>query len=270
MIHHVALPTDAGQRYYDTHYRFMLCAAVAAELNFELQPAREVGNTFNVEINHQPAIIDFSDHQALRPRRERVPYFKMHYSEKAHAGKPRLFPLGPVSYYDWEQFAKLRREIHYEARGETIVNCQAPGGAALERRARVQAFLEDAYGSRVDTAITDQPTFWRKAGSCRVAVFVPGARIDILDRGQWQYMAFGACTISPRLDITLPFMKPLLPGVHYLECRPDFSDLGDVVELALAHPTSCREIGTNAAQLFAETALPWKLWTWISECLEAS
>ena len=270
MIHHIILPAAAAQKYYDTHYRFIEDTARAAELKLESKPMKEVGNTYDAEINDRPVVIDFSDHPALRPKRGSAPYFKFHYSEKVHGGKKNVFPIGPVSFFDWDEFFRLKKSIHYEARGEVVVNCQAPGGAALERRRQIQYFLQKIYGAQVDTELTDQETFWRKAGACMVAVFVPGARIDILDRGQFQYMAFGACTISPKLDIVLPFMHAVKPGVHYLECAGDFSDLGEIIEWTRAHRPSCREIGANAAELFASSCLPWKIWSWISECLEAS
>ena len=269
MIHHVVLPKEADQKYYATHYRFLEATARAAELNLELRPMKEVGNTFDIEINGKPAIIDFSDHTALRPKRADVPYFKFHYSERVHAGKKRIYPIGPVSFNDWDEFFGLRRQIRYEAAGETVLNCQSPDGAATERRTQIQSFLKKTYGPLADIEITDQSTFWRKAKDCLVAVFVPGARIDILDRGQFQFMAFGACTISPKLDITLPGMRPVLANVHYMECAQDFSNLKEIIEWARAHRTSCREIGANASALFAETSLPWKIWGWIGGCLES-
>jgi hypothetical protein len=96
-----------------------------------------------------------------------------------------------------------------------------------------------------------------------VHVCVPGARNDILDRGQLQAMAFGCCTISPVLADCLAWNKELVPGVHYLSCANDYSDLIEKIEWCKSNRDKCIEIGQNAKILFQETSVPSKLLEWI-------
>jgi len=255
-----------GQRYFDSHYRFLIETAKAAELMIEYREMKEVGNTFAIEVNgrRRSSISRTTrrcDREILGPLFQ-VPLF----SGSPFWGRQRV-SLSPISFNSWNQFFSLRQEIAYRAQG-IILNCQAPGGDAMERRESVRSMIQRKYGNLADVSLTDQVSFWRKISGCAVAIFVPGARIDILDRGQIQFMAFGACTISPALDSTLPFMRPVQAGVHYLRCADDFSILLTVVDWALGHKDECLEVGANAARLFSETCLPWKIWRWIGECLD--
>ena len=103
--------------------------------------------------------------------------------------------------------------------------------------------------------------------SCLVSVCVPGQRKDILDRGQFQYMAFGACTISPKLNIMLPYMNVLIPGVHYVECKYDYSDLIEKIEWCRQNRAECIEIGQNVKKLFHAASTPYAIWTWMQRML---
>ena len=82
-------------------------------------------------------------------------------------------------------------------------------------------------------------------------------------------MAFGCCTISTRILTRLPYGRRLDPGVHYLKCKDDWSDLVEKVEWCKANREKCRKIGENAKRLFLETSTPDKVWTWIRSVLNA-
>ena len=89
----------------------------------------------------------------------------------------------------------------------------------------------------------------------------------MLDRGQFQQMAFGACTISPEIPEWLPFHRRFIRDEHYVVCNTDFSDLLEKIEWCRENRSRCKAIGYNAARLFSETSTPRILIKWIKECL---
>ena len=89
-------------------------------------------------------------------------------------------------------------------------------------------------------------------------VCVPGARNNMLDRGQSQQMAFGACTISPKLVTRLSYHGMLIPGVHYVECKSDYSDLIEKANWVINNRSKAIKIGNAAKKLFSETSTPVK------------
>ncbi len=148
-----------------------------------------------------------------------------------------------------------------------ILSNQRPHTQNRERRTYVQNLLREKFADQFDNSFTEQCDFWRKVSRALVSVCVPGARMNILDRGQLQYMAFGACTVSPTLSIDLPDGHRLAPNVHYLECRTDWSDLVERIEWAKCHRTKCLEIGWNAKRLFEKTLTARPLFEWVNQCL---
>jgi hypothetical protein len=80
----------------------------------------------------------------------------------------------------------------------------------------------------------------------------------------------GVCTVSPELQNTLPWRKRFEPGVHYVGCKPYFSDVCEKVKWCLANPEECKEIGQNARDLFDECCLPARQVTWMKACLGES
>ena len=89
----------------------------------------------------------------------------------------------------------------------------------------------------------------------------------MLDRGQGQQMMFGACTISPKLNTRLSYHGMLKPGIHYVECKPDYSNLIEKVNWVRSHKTQAIEIGKNAKALFLNTSTPAKQVQWINQCI---
>ena len=112
--------------------------------------------------------------------------------------------------------------------------------------------------------LPNQIDYWMDINKCLVSVCVPGATNNMLDRGQWQYMAFGCCTISPILPELLPFDKKLIPDVHYIRCKDDYSDLLEKIEWCKQNREKCIEIGRNAKKLFLETSTPEKIVEWVT------
>ena len=265
----VIFPKNTGQRYYHSHFRFFLQLARAAGKKVESRDLREDGRGFYFVYRGQKALVDFGDHRHIGENVDNYPInFRYHYCENTHKALPNCRPLTPISFYDWMRYERLKNLIEYKADRDFVLNNQTAGKAAKDRREKVQVLLKTAYGTKADFEITDKVLFWRKANSCLVSVCVPGARNDILDRGQFQFWAFGACTISPPLDIKLPFWRGAEPGIHYIACQPNYEDLIDKIEYCKTHRTECVQIGRAAKKLFQETSTPKKVWEWIDQSME--
>lgn len=273
----VVFPSKAGglprrsmfDRYYNTYYRFVLNTLLAAGGEIEVYGETSVGDgRFAIELNGATVIIDYSDHLTLADRHQEFShYFKFHYVPEFHRMYSHVYPFSPVSFYDWNQYATMARSINYTADGDLISARQKPHGNALKRRTAVQKQLRKIPGLDVHTRPVDQQLFWAEAGKCLVSVCVPGFRNDILDRGQWQYMALGACTISSPISTMVAGFEPIVPGRHYIACNPDFSDLEQRLKWCADNREACVEIGRNAQKLFQSNCTPEALWSWVNKCI---
>jgi len=257
-------PQKNEQRYYDSHYLFLKNLLSSAGMTIKEYKEKRKGRGFIIIYGNKKILIDYGDHHLMvKGWQEFDIQFRFHYSKKTHGDLSGVFPLTPISFYDWKQYTNLQKEIEYTCNTDKILNNQKPGAAAMKRRIEVQQTLRNRYKSEFDNKITSQAMFWKKINNFLISVCVPGARNDILDRGQFQYMAFGACTISPSLDIKLPYWRKLEAGVHYLSCKSDYSDLIDVIEYCRKNRDVCRTIGNQARQLFLDTSIPKKVWSWM-------
>lgn len=260
----VYFPKENSQHYYSSHYLFLKSLLLNVGLPITEYKEKDRGRGFIIVYENKKILIDYGDHHLVAS--DWLDFdlqFRFHYSKKIHGDLSKIFPLTPISFYDWNRYVKLQAKIEYTCNTDRILNNQTPGAAAMKRRARIQRILKQEYHADLDTEITNKETFWKKMNNCLVSVCIPGARNDILDRGQFQYMAFGACTISPPIDIELPYWRKPEAGIHYLNCASDYSDLVDVIEYCRDNRDACREIGNQARQLFLDTSTPKKTWGWM-------
>ena len=272
----VVFPKKAGglprqsmfERYYRVYYGYILSTLKHINASIRLGPESSVGDgQFVINIDGNPAVFDYSDHLKLAPQSEKYPhYFKFHYSQGVHEVNKNVYPFSPISFYDWNRYFSLKNEITYTCNSNRILNRQKPHGNATQRRRQVQATLKKYYSNEVATQPIDQVDFWKEVNNCLVSVCVPGSRNNMLDRGQLQYMAFGACTISPKIITLLPGFTPLVPGQHYIQCRDDYADLTEKIAWCKTHRKECIEIGNNAQTLFLATSTPQRLWEWVTQC----
>lgn len=252
------------------HYRYVLSTIASAGIEYELSHAvKQIGGTaFEMFIEGELLLMDFSDFPEILPNYGDYPYyFKFHFSEDKHEQLENIFPFTPISFDEWNQYARMTNEICYSANDNIILNNQRPYAGARERRKKVQRMLTSHFRNNVDTSLTSQESFWKKINNCLVSVCVPGARNDMLDRGQLQYMALGCCTVSPKLLTVLPYSQQLIPGTHYVQCDDDYSDLIEKIEWCKANREDCVTIGKNAKQLFLETCTPHKLWDMVNHSI---
>lgn len=264
-------PSYKGQRYWGIHYKYIhdLLVDWGYDMIFIDDGLDEFGTKFEVIVDGKRVLFDFSDfgHDVLDKddRSAYDLYFKFHLQDRK-LYEEGILPFAPISFYDWGRYRELKDKIGYSASGDTVVNCQRPYAGALERRTRVQSAMRAIYGDMFDVSLTGQEEYWRKINDCLVAVFVPGATNNMLDRGQWQYMAFGCATISPALPEILPYGMRLKPGVHYIKCNEDFSDLAEKIEWCRANRSECVKIGGNAKSLFESVGESTALFDWFDHC----
>jgi hypothetical protein len=261
-------------RYYKTYVGYF--AGVLQAAGVDVNCAGRSGDAlcgrglFVVDLDGHRFIVDYSDHEDCAPCMEpALPRFKYTYSRRLLPPDNKAFPFSPMSFYDWGQFERIRREVRYDA-GETILFMQDPhrGQPPYERRMLLRRVIPEAFGERADTAMRPLEDYWRQINGALVRVFAPGTTNERLDRGHAQHLAFGCCTIAPPLSTVLPWYEPLEPGVHYVICKPDYSDVVDVIRWCDGHRDDCRRIGRAAAQLFERTSTPAALVRWLNLCLE--
>ena len=261
-------------RYYSTHPQYVLNLLTKGGADVEMVPATNFNCrstvSFDCLIDGHLCKFDFNDHEIIN-RDESIKYkayFKFHFHESHLEGpnEKNLFPFSPVNFHDWVLYDKLTEEINYVAKGK-VLNNQAPAGNAIERRNKVHTMLRNAYGNELDAGRYPKEEFYKLINNASAIVCVPGARNNMLDRGQGQQMFFGACTISPKLNTRLSYHGMLIPGVHYVECKPDYSDLIEKVNWVRKNKAEAIQIGNAARKLFLETSTPEKQVEWIRKCI---
>ena len=228
---------------------------------------------FSIDYNGQQVVIDYSDHEPLNGLKSGVAVLKYHYHPEVHGMHENVFPVGPMvdlpDLDTYKRFFDITEENIYDASGDIIINCQRPRLNAKVRRTHVQNLLTRTYGSNADVSFEkrNQEGFWRKHKNCLVGVAVPGARNNMLDRGQYEQIGLGVCTISPLIRTVMPGGKPLEPGKHYLMCKDDYSDLTAIIDWCRDNRGKAHQVGKNAQQFFKENCMPGPYWEWVDSCL---
>lgn len=259
----IIFPSNTGQHYYKSHYTYMLNLLKEAGAEIEFKPMPEIDNVrFAIQINGIDILIDFSDHLQLHPTTSNYKYcFKFHYDY--YNTLPNIYPFSPISFMDWNNYKQGLENINYTCNTNLILNNQRAYAGAKQRRLNVQAILRNKYGKEVDFSITSKEEYWKKINNCLVSVHVPGARNDMLDRGQIQMMAFGVCTISPILRAVAPDFYKLQANIDYIPCKQDYLDLPEKIEWCKAHRKECIQIGQDAKKVFEYLYTPKNLLLWI-------
>lgn len=271
------------QKYAKTHFLFIIKYAELAGIDVILVDDTKTvyvsddhwttGLKLSCELNNKQIIFDYSDFSDKHcpEKYSNVPYFKFQCNNiNNHIN---MFPCGPVFAFPdeiniLEEYFKIRDEFAYECCSTTVLNKQLPRAGALLRRRKAQAFLLNNFNKKdIDITITEnKKLFWKMHEKSLVAVCIPGACENSLDRGHFELLGLGVCIISPVISIHLAWNKKLIEGEHYISIKNDFSDLKEKVEWCLKHKNECNEIGNNAKKLFTECAIPEKYWEWIFKC----
>jgi hypothetical protein len=230
---------------------------------------------FSCVVNDQQIVVDYADHSTRNWKSfyPSLPYFKF----QTTANNPTdLIPLGPpmvgvkrkgTKGATVREYNHLRANYEYQP-GTSVLCKQLPNGAAVERRNHVHQLLKDNF-SEVDVASDcDQIDFWTAHEHCLVAVCVPGATNNMVDRGHLELLGLGVCTISPELYTIFPKNKKLVPGRQYIRCRDDYSDLVDIIRILEKNPMRCHRVGQGARAFYEKNYTPKKYWQWILENLQ--
>lgn len=262
----ITLPASGPKPlYYSTFVNYLKGILGYLSIPFQLEGVAE-HCYFVAKFGDKEVIFNFSDLYETPVVDKYKHYFKFHYSKREHSKYENVYPFAPVSFYNWEEYEALKDKIEYKCNSNVILNVQRPSGGAIKRRTLVQKLLKERYGVLAETGhILPQSAYWKKINNCLVHIFIPGARNDMIDRGHLQYMAFGCCTIAPPIVDVLPYDGELIPGTHYVQCNPDYSDLIDKIEWIRENKEKAIEIGNNAKRLFERSCLPDRLWKWILE-----
>ena len=131
--------------------------------------------------------------------------------------------------------------------------------ARVAREFGPAAYVERAGG---------EPTFWCLVNHAAAAILVPGSADNMPTRAYHQLFGLGCCVISTELLSVLPHYRRWESGVHYLPCRPDYSDAPAQARWCMANPRAARAIGHAAACLFAEECSPPAVLAWVEQCME--
>ena len=269
-------PPLQWHRYYPIHYDYIKSILISAGCDLEeVDPQTHFNfkfkTAFELLIDNKLVLIDFNDHLGLSIKSNDLKkykcIFKLHYVHDLHHSYGNVFPFSPVSFNNWNEYDFALKNYKYTCTGK-VINKQAIAGNAIQRRTDVREILKGKFDVNFD--IVPQPSFFKLINDCIVSVCVPGARNNMLDRGQHQYMALGACTISPKLVTILSWNKPLIPNIHYIECKGDYSNLIEVIEWCIQNKEKCIEVGKNAQKLFEETGTPVMSLKWIEKCLSTN
>ncbi len=270
----VEFPRSYDQRMYDVHYLYMrnILQAAGCEIVEVHQPeARYMCGYFFITIDGQKFMVDYSDGGdagECEPEVTGLPCLRFHCKEKKHL----VFPFPPVSFYDWGRYKHLASLWTYKP-GKTVLMKQRAYCGAEERRNRVRKMLETTpeIACVLDTNWEDpQETFWKKGTECAVAVCVPGANNNMLDRGQLQLMAFGVCTISPHLPERLPLINSDIQNLHgcYAQCKDDYSDLIECIEWCKENKEACIVIGQWGKTVFEQFCTPEAVGKWLAQIMK--
>jgi len=255
---------------YHVYYRFPLSLFKASSL-CKVKMFDPPDKRFRFYIEDNLYSIDGSDGDSLNENqleilnKYKTGVFKFHWNKEKHYNIKNLYQFSPISFYDWDEYFKLEKSINYTCNSNVVLNNQRIWGNAIKRRTYVREIL--SKNTNVDFNITERQEFWNKINNCLVSVCIPGFRNNMLDRGQLQYMAFGACTISPHLETFLPNDTELKDGVHYIVCKDDYSDLIQKIEWCKNNRQKCVEIGKNAKKMFLENCTPDAVVSYMKKCL---
>ena len=258
----VLFPENVGQQYWKIHYQYVLNILEYLKCDVYFAKGMDVSSTsFKCSINNKKFVFDFSDSSVINADvlACNLPIFKFH-TKKEDLDK--VIPFSPVSFYNWSDYWVNQLTVQYK-HGLYVANRQRAYGNAVERRKSVKTLLESKFGANLRSSVVPQDQFWKEIPDLLVSVCIPGQNNNMVDRGQLEYFGFGCCTISPNLPEILPFNTKIEPNVHYLECYNDYSNLLEVIDIAMRHRENCIEVGQNAKKLFQDTCTPERLGEWI-------
>jgi hypothetical protein len=245
----IIFPQHTNQRYWEIHYKYVLNIFRYLKCDIQYQERPD----FIVTINKKDFFFDYGDSSEVW--KIDLPIFKFH----CHEENNQVLDFPPVSFYNWEQYYQLEKEIKYNPYESNLISFRQKAYArSFERREHIQKVLVINFSKKLLSSIINQIDYWRDINRIKIAVFVPGWCNNMIDRGQLQYMGFGCCTISPNLPEKLPFNNN--------QCKDDYSDLIETLNNK-SFEIWYTKIGKAAKSLFQKTCTPEAIGEWIGSKL---
>lgn len=264
----ITMPRQDRQRYYDPHFTFFRNLFEAAGVEVKTEKIRREGRGFEVQAAGKKILIDYGDHFTSAPDLDSFDAcFRYHFSKEAHGNQKRTYPFTPISFHDWHAYKRHRATTRWRPGSRYVTSRQTPGAAALQRRRMVQHRMREHFGASFDSQVIKQDKFWGAVSETLISICVPGARNDILDRGQLQYWALGCPTISPQLTAMLPYWEEPLPGKHYLRCADNYLGLDALVDIFMGNVELLRKISVESILLFEKCCTPKPVVAWFEQVL---
>ncbi len=278
-----ALYPDTHARGYDRqawNYVFNSAARVA-EVEVDDGLKSVCWSAYEVRVDGKVMVVDISDYHTIDPALYRgwPAWLRFSYT-------PLLEPIPTVgsfplaSFLDWEAYDRMAATFRYTARSNSVSYGQ-PSRYAGEgedgirgkgaRRRKVRAMLQEAsgrHGWTLEDRLVELDVYLHRGVSSLVNVHIPGTNNHNLDRGQWQLMGLGACTLSPEI-FTAPLGERPVAGTHYVRCRDDHADVVDLIAWCRGHRDECLAIGAAAKEFFATHGTPGAIWRYVDGRLGA-
>ncbi len=201
------------------------------------------------------------------------------YPHPEDLGHDRCKPFSPLSFgFDlvdgpntmpvtWDLYRSKRSSLIYRAEGNSVLFCQKRyfGFDEKCRQPLRGRLLKGIAGHTVDFDVVSPERYLNKIDTCKVAVLGPGVGPQFIDRANMQLMALGCCVISPVLTQSLPNNVKLEPGVHYIPCADDYSDIEDTITSVTQ--STLVNIGRRARDWFEENFTPRAMRRYVRDCI---
>ena len=182
------------------------------------------------------------------------------YAQKSvYAELDNVYPFSPpwvgFDKFTWFDFRKVLNCVRYDPKSSDVMIHARRGWHGDLRAKQLALKWIDQTKFSVSKTLWKRNTvdFLSQINGCLFALAVPGVSPFYLDRAACQYMALGCCTVHPKNDYPFPD-GGLVPGVHYLQCKPDLSDVDQVVEAY--SPEEMLRIGQNAQSYIQQHFFP--------------
>lgn len=174
-------------------------------------------------------------------------HFKMEFSLEGYGDRPHLMPGGYLNN-DAVIYRYLPRLRAFRDTLPPLHEVHGRFGLSLEKRRGPMDALRASkrfrfYGGEGKVRYR---RFLEEVARSRVCIDLPS--MSSITFRMVDYLAIGSCIVGPRHTNRL--LMPFQDGVHCAYCRPDYSDLEDVVEHYLRHEDQRQALVRNSRAFF--------------------
>lgn len=274
---HVAMPIENGPDAGKYEHRIWVYVRntllhLGADVVFDPMLKRPCWSAFEIRVDGQVAVIDYSDFLLVHPASAGYRHWLRIQYVVGFLPFPNLGSFPQYSFLDWDEYYRLAAAD--PTPGERIMHVQyirsADGpatGDKVARRNLARRLLLEHFGDAIDIETTRTlQEYFEKGMNSLASVHIPGNWRHCLDRGQQQLMGLGVCTISPEIWTVCLDQRPQ-PWQHYVPLRDDYSDLPERIRWCLGNRDECQAIGRRAKRFFQAHSTPEAIWTFVKRRL---